>query len=83
MQRKAFTDMPEEPKGPQLPKSFPDLQGRNRGRTPGQFNFREMLDDPNKMVVVVMLLLLGLVAIALGIYQYQDPIMGMIQNMRN
>ena len=30
-----FEDMPEAPTPPKLPKYFPDLQGENRGLTPG------------------------------------------------
>ena len=35
MENKPFKEMPEAPVPPRLPKYFPDLQGANRGKTPG------------------------------------------------
>ena len=51
-----FEDMPEAPTPPKLPKYFPDLQGENRGRTPGagwyQNEFLPWIQnqDPRKLV---------------------------------
>merc|ERR1711973_498971 len=36
MENKPFKEMPEAPVPPRLPKYFPDLQGANRGKTPGE-----------------------------------------------
>ena len=35
MENNSFNDMPVAPTPPKLPKYFPDLQGENRGLTPG------------------------------------------------
>ena len=51
-----FEDMPEAPTPPKLPKYFPDLQGENRGLTPGagwyQNEFLPWIQnqDPKKLV---------------------------------
>ena len=51
-----FEDMPEAPTPPKLPKYFPDLQGENRGLTPGagwyQNEFLQWIQnqDPKKLV---------------------------------
>jgi hypothetical protein len=51
-----FEDMPEAPTPPKLPKYFPDLQGENRGLTPGAGWYKnEFLpwiqnQDPKKLI---------------------------------
>ena len=56
MENNLFEDMPEAPTPPKLPKYFPDLQGENRGLTPGagwyQNEFLPWIQsqDPKKLV---------------------------------
>jgi len=75
--------MPEAPTPPKLPKYFPDLQGENRGLTPGagwyQNEFLPWIQnqDPKKLVGygIGMFLLAGTaVLLGLGIHRYQDQI---------
>lgn len=75
--------MPEAPTPPKLPKYFPDLQGENRGLTPGagwyQNEFLPWIQnqDPKKLFGygIGLILLAGTaVALGLGIHKYQDQI---------
>ena len=78
-----FEDMPEAPEPPMLPKFFPDLFGKNQGRTPGagwyQNDFLPWVQSQDKKTLfgfgIGMIILASIAAISgIGIYKYQDQV---------
>ena len=75
--------MPEAPTPPKIPKHFPDLQGANAGRTPGQFEWQYIIEDAKQWILEQNLpTQIGAVAVALMIviiaavsFYYREPIM--------
>ena len=81
MENKPFRDMPEAPVPPKLPKYFPDLQGANRGKTPGagwiENELRPWLREVNSRYgygIWISLSAIVAIGLGIGIYFYQDAI---------
>lgn len=68
METKIFDDMPSKPDSPKMPKYFPDLQGSNRGQTPGQFCPWEWIPTGIGAGIATILV----VIFGLGLYFYRD-----------